>query len=217
MGNIFIKICGITTAEMAYFCGIKGADAIGIVCVPTSKRFAETNIIKEMVLASRESHTKPILVFMNATYEMLINTCQDHKINWVQLHDEFSQLSAVDLPDYYHRIYVFSNNRSIKYIQHILITTHADAKRDFILIDNHLPGLGQVFDWDIFKNTLHKSLATLGFRWLLAGGLKIENIKTALKSLLPDGIDISSGVENSSQKKDYLLIENFIRVVRGNS
>lgn len=58
-------------------------------------------------------------------------------------------------------------------------------------------GSGKCFDWKLLKN------ATLPRPWFLAGGLDINNIKKALDSCSPAGIDINSGVEIEPGIKDH--------------
>ena len=47
-------------------------------------------------------------------------------------------------------------------------------------------------------------------KWMLAGGLNIENIEKAIDITKAPAIDISSGLEIMKGVKDPKLIENFI-------
>ena len=51
-------------------------------------------------------------------------------------------------------------------------------------------------------------------KWMLAGGLNINNIEKAIKISNPPAIDISSGVEISKGIKDPDMIKNFITKCR---
>ena len=49
--------------------------------------------------------------------------------------------------------------------------------------------------------------------YMLAGGLNVHNIESAIKKLNPWGVDVSSGVEEKGCKSKA-LIEEFIKIVR---
>ena len=50
-------------------------------------------------------------------------------------------------------------------------------------------GSGKKFDWSIVE------AATLPRPFFLAGGLTPENVEEAIRTVRPDGVDVSSGVE----------------------
>ena len=63
---------------------------------------------------------------------------------------------------------------------------------------------GTSFDWSVFALPL--SL------WILAGGLRPDNVGTAIDVLQPGMVDVASGVEYSqSTRKNPALIEAFIQ------
>ena len=66
----------------------------------------------------------------------------------------------------------------------------ADEKTAGILFDGSSPGAGKTFDWNLLKN-IQKTDKLL----FLAGGLTPENAAQAVKTVAPDVVDVSSGVE----------------------
>ena len=50
--------------------------------------------------------------------------------------------------------------------------------------------------------------------WLLAGGLRPDNVAEALRVTGAPGADVSSGVETAPGQKSPELIKNFIAAVR---
>ncbi len=75
--------------------------------------------------------------------------------------------------------------------------------------DNDLPGgNGLKFDWKLIQNNNWK------FPWFLAGGLKEENLFEALKKTNAKQVDVSSGVEDKTGKKDVYKIKAFVKKVK---
>ena len=79
---------------------------------------------------------------------------------------------------------------------------------DILLFDapsETLPGgNGKKFDWDILKDYKSKR------KWMLAGGLNIDNVEEALDITKAPAIDISSGLEIKKGVKDPKMIEDFV-------
>lgn len=85
------------------------------------------------------------------------------------------------------RIWKAFKIRSVEDIEHA-----NKSLADRVVLDNGY-GTGKVFDWNLLKGIQIRD-------FLLAGGLKPENIPDAIKELSPWGIDISSGVETEKRK-----------------
>lgn len=75
-----------------------------------------------------------------------------------------------------------------------------------------LGGTGRAFDWQATA----ADLAQLGRppRLVLAGGLNPENVIRAIRTLEPDVVDVSSGVESSPGVKDRDLMRRFVDAAR---
>ena len=100
----------------------------------------------------------------------------------------------------------------VRTIQDVKISEEFKNFCDMILFDTktntQFGGTGTSFDWKLLKNF------KISKKWMVAGGLNINNIKEALETTKPDIVDISSGVEKELGIKDNHIINNFIRKVK---
>ena len=78
------------------------------------------------------------------------------------------------------------------------------SSADFILLDNHIPGSGQCFDWSLLQN--------ISRPFFLAGGLNLQNIIEALQ-IHPYALDVSSGVE-IDKVKNLEKMKAFVQAAR---
>ena len=196
MSYLRVKICGITRSEDALCAESVGADAVGFIFVPGTKR-----AISVAQAAAISSGLGPLIarvgVFRDASIEEILEALHTVKLTAIQLHgsetDDFAARVAMHVP-------------VIRAISHGTALPAADT----LLIDGLEAGSGQTFDWNMLETT-----ALRGRRWLLAGGLTPQNVASAVKKLQPWGVDVSSGVESAPGIKDHAKISAFIAAARG--
>ena len=76
---------------------------------------------------------------------------------------------------------------------------------------DELPGgNSKSFDWNLLKD------AKIKLPWFVSGGINESNIKKIKKTINPNGIDLSSGVEESLGKKSNEKINNLLKVFYDN-
>ena len=68
-------------------------------------------------------------------------------------------------------------------------------------------GTGRTFDWKLVPRDLPRP-------WMLSGGLTVDNVVDAVRTMHPWGVDVSSGVEVAKGIKDATKIAAFIEGVR---
>jgi len=76
------------------------------------------------------------------------------------------------------------------------------------IFEGQKSGQGAAVDW-----SRAATFAESG-QMILAGGLAAHNVAEALAIVRPFGVDVSSGVESESGRKDGQLISEFVRAVR---
>ena len=207
MNNIFeIKVCGINdeiSMNAALNCKV---DYVGLVFYPNSPRNISINLSRELI-KSRNKTTKIVALTVDPSDDFLNEIKKTINPDYIQLHGNENSRRCLDIK---HKI-------NIPLIKGINVSNKIDLLRkkkefedicDILLLDapsEALPGgNGKKFDWDILKNFKSKK------KWMLAGGLNIENIENAIHITKAPAIDISSGLEIRKGLKDPKLIKDFV-------
>lgn len=204
-----IKICGIKTPELAFEAANLGANFIGIVFHARSKRFVHPQAAKKICEAAEKGSAQVVGVFIDHNVSEILNICDLTGIKMAQLHGATSKKEAFKLPQNLKRIYVVN----VGYDGKILDSDdkenigHLDSKRDFLLFDGIDAGSGKPFSFNQFS-------CIYNVPFFLAGGLNINNVEKAVSVIHPDGVDVSSGVENNAGEKEPDLIKEFIARVK---
>ena len=88
---------------------------------------------------------------------------------------------------------------------------------DAVLLDPRVEGrdggTGVVLPWESLVEPLSALRAIGPARLVLAGGLRPENVAEAIRTLEPDVVDVSSGVERSPGVKDHERMRAFADAV----
>jgi phosphoribosylanthranilate isomerase len=71
-------------------------------------------------------------------------------------------------------------------------------------------GTGRVHDWSISARIVVASRVPV----MLAGGLTPDNVRAAIRTVQPWGVDVNSGVESADGRKDPLLVKRFVTEAR---
>lgn len=206
-----IKICGVTCVEDAVLAARLGADALGLNFHPASPRCIDQNQARA-ILDSLPPFVTPVGVFVDPTLEaMATQVLPLGRLRMLQRHGP----PAVECPFGFTQIVPFAlrGPETLQEIQdYLLRCQQVSALPSAILIDAFVPGqvggTGQTAPWQLLE----------GFRpgvpWILAGGLKLDNVREAICRLRPDAVDVASGVEGRPGRKDPEKLRRFIDQVR---
>lgn len=82
------------------------------------------------------------------------------------------------------------------------------ARQQRVLFEGPRSGTGQVADWSAAQALVDRC------ELILAGGLAPANVESAISSVRPFGVDVSSGVEEAPGRKSPALIEWFVSRAR---
>lgn len=196
-----VKICGITRPEDAVVAERAGADAIGLIFAPSSKRRVDRAAARAIV-ATVGPFLVRVGVFVDADLEQVVDLVQELRLDAVQLHGHESEAYAAEV------------RRSARVVRALAfgpgVTPQALAAypADAILLDAAAPGSGRAFGWQ-------EAGAWRGHpRLVLAGGLTPGNVAAGVRALWPYAVDVASGVEAAPGVKDAALVMAFVRAAR---
>lgn len=198
---MIIKICGVTSIEIAKAVEDYGANWIGFVFANSSRKITPE---KAQVIAEQLSpQLKKVGVFVNESVETMNQIAKKIGLDYIQLHGDESAETAKQLN------YPVIRALSINDINDQFEFNYPAA---YYLIDSpgetYRGGSGKTFNWDRLK-----TLAIDQKKVILAGGLSPTNIHQAIQTVQPTGVDVSSGVETDG-KKDIDKIKQFIKNAR---
>ena len=210
---MIFKICGLREKDSLICCEANKVDFFGLVFYEKSPRNINRNKAKQLVEFSKNLSIKPVGVFVNHKISDLKNIIRLLNLKYIQLHGEENQSYINEIKKEF----------KLKIIKKISIKNQSDLNKindieniDFLLFDykpksNELPGgNSKSFDWSLLKGV------TIKLPWFISGGINESNIKNIQKTINPNGIDLSSGVERSLGIKSNKKINNLFRLFYDN-
>lgn len=206
MKPVAVKICGITTVDDGLAAAAAGADALGFVFYPPSPRAVNVEQARALAAALPPFVTR-VGVFANAAAGEVRGVAEKVGLDVVQLHGDESPQG---IEGYGRR--VVKALRVSGSIDAAMVVRYVDAGCA-ILLDTasqvEYGGTGRTFDWGLIRE-IRARIPYL----VLAGGLDAENVGEAIRSVQPDAVDVSSGVEVRPGRKDAERVRAFIAAVR---
>ena len=203
-----IKVCGMTLPEQVNALDDMGVSLAGFIFYPKSPRFVGNMISPEKIKKIKGRIAK-VGVFVNATYDELMKTVEEYRLDMVQLHGDETPRYCEKIADYISVIKAFrmSENDNIEWT----IKPYQDVC-DMFMFDTMgagYGGTGKKFNWDVLKN------AVINKPFLLSGGIepgdeqKLKEFanEPVAKSLFAVDInskfEITAGVKNMDKVKGF--------------
>jgi phosphoribosylanthranilate isomerase len=215
---MWIKICGNTNLDDACFAAECGASAVGFVFAP-SPRQVEVDVVRE-ITARLPQQVEKYGVFVDAGFDEIVSTVSNAGLTGVQLHRSPDALLPSRLREHFARrplrIGILSvlryKGQDLEFEQQLTEMRGNDAI-DGVLVDSStaraVGGTGITFNWLAAQGSFQR--AAPHFRLIAAGGLAPQNVRQAIQTLRPWGVDVVSGVESAPGKKDPVRVRAFIR------
>jgi phosphoribosylanthranilate isomerase len=207
-----VKICGITNIRDAHLALDAGADMLGFIFYPKSRRYVTPKQVRAITaeLCSRPLNAMPRLVgvFVDRDPRQVTDIMTCCNLDDAQLHGRETPETVTEIAERGFGVIKAFRVRDARTVNEI-----AKYRATAYLLDayapNQLGGTGHSFDWSLAIPAKKYG------RIVLAGGLSADNVNLAIKSVQPWGVDVSSGIEISPGLKDPQKLIRFIQAAKG--
>jgi phosphoribosylanthranilate isomerase len=199
-----VKICGITNEEDALCAAKLGATALGFIFYLHSPRNIKPADARKIVSAMPAELVK-VGVFVNEKAAQIKRVMKYCALDMIQLHGDESPAYCRHFPAYQViKAVELKNDDDFNYASSYDVAA--------ILVDSRHAGLyggtGKKANWELACRIKNKKPL------ILSGGLSEENIAAAIKAVMPDALDINSGVESGPGKKDHAKLARIFDIIR---
>jgi phosphoribosylanthranilate isomerase len=209
--SVEAKICGLSTPETLDAAVAAGARFVGFVTYPRSPRHIASNDVLKALGARVPEGVIRTGLFVDPDDALLDERLATGAIDLVQLH-------GAETPE---RVAAIKARTGKPVMKVIKVGQASDVERgiaDYAAVadrlmfegaEGSLPGGNAIaFDWTFLAGR------TVPLPWLLAGGLRPDNVGEAVRVTGARGVDVSSGVESSRGVKSVDLIRAFLDRVK---
>lgn len=209
--TIEAKICGLSTPETVDAAVAAGARFVGFVTYPRSPRHVASNDVLKALGARVPKDVIRTGLFVDPDDALMDERLATGAIDLLQLH-------GAETPE---RVAAIKARTGKPVMKVIKVGQAGDAERGiaayaavadrlmFEGAEGTLPGGNAIaFDWTLLSGR------TVPLPWLLAGGLRPDNVAEAVRVTGAHGVDVSSGVESSRGVKSIELIRAFLDRVK---
>lgn len=197
------KICGFTQVDDAVTAANLGVDAIGLVFYPPSPRLVSIEQALSIVYAL-PAFVTVVALFVNEQEAQIRNVLNNVPIDCIQFHGD----EPVAACRVYNKPYI----KAIRMKPDVNVREIAEQYHDAsaLLLDAYHPrikgGSGSQFNWDLIPKQCSLPV-------ILAGGLRVDNVRLAVETVKPYALDVSSGVELDKGFKDAAKMATFIKEI----
>lgn len=194
-----VKICGMTRLQDVQAAVEAGADALGFVFAPLSRRVLQPELATELVRAV-PAFVSRVGLFMDQDYDTVRRIIDRVPLNLLQFHgrEDAAFCRRFGLP--YVKAVAMGSGPSLEQ------AGEAFADAAALLLDSHrsgeVGGTGRTFEWE--------GIPALDLPVILAGGLTPANVRQAVRQVRPWAVDVSSGVEDAPGIKSAEKMQTFI-------
>ena len=189
-----VKICGLTNYDDAMYAVDAGADALGFVFYKKSPRYISFEDTAK-IIEKLPPFIQKVGLFVEHTIDDINKFAPLSKIDIAQIHFDVDNkfLSQID----------FKTLPVVRAKSSTDIIKFADRYRLVDAYSESYGGSGKRLNLEWFNNIDCSKI-------IIAGGLEPNNLNQ-LKGYNFFGVDVSSGVESSKGKKDFMKVKEFIQ------
>ena len=204
-----VKICGLTSRENALEAIRLGADALGFNLYPGSKRHLALDREAEWIRALPPFVTRAA-VLVNASLDEALRVAAHAAIDIVQFHGDEDEAYCAKFAEA-GRPFI----KALRLRDAASIASAPHFSTENLLLDadagGAFGGTGTLIDLGLAAECVRRHP---GLKFILAGGLKPENVANAVRTGRPYAVDVASGVESAPGIKDAGKMRAFIGALK---
>lgn len=166
------------------------------------------------IIKTFDEHTHSVIISYSSSASEAIELCDKLGSKIIQLHGQINLNEIKKFKELKPDVTVIKSlvigENTIKKLESIITEYNQDI--DAFITDTFDPdtgasgATGKTHDWKISKKFVELSPKPV----ILAGGLNPENVYEAIIQVKPAGVDVHTGVENSTGRKDKTLLNKFV-------
>jgi len=195
-----VKICGLMRLEDVQAVNTYLPDYIGLIFAPSRRRLSIAQA--QALCGALSGDIQRVGVFVNEDPDVMMDIKRACDLDVLQIYQDDPKQDAVPEGEVW---------RCIRVKDESSLDAIGKLGADAYLLDAYSSkaygGVGETFNWALAQKAA--ALADI----VLAGGLTPDNVETAILSVSPYAVDVSSGVETYGQK-DADKIRDFILKAR---
>jgi phosphoribosylanthranilate isomerase len=208
-----VKFCGMTRPQDAALGAEIGASYIGVVFADGPRRVTPTQA--RTILDAAGDTVKRVGVFGTNAPEEIQRASDVVLLDVVQLHADPTPADVSAIRESFDGEIWAAVRISATHIPSEAESLFDVA--DAVVLDaksgEGLGGTGRALPWNALATDLARDRGSSAV--VLAGGLNPTNVGSAIKTLAPDVVDVSSGIESEPGVKDPWLMRQFFAAVAG--
>ncbi len=218
--GLWIKICATTNLDDALASIAAGADALGFILTGSKRQVTPDQAAA--ISSALPPQIEKVGVVVNETPEALAILAHQIGLTALQLHGDEP---PARLRDYRRTLPGLKIIKTLQARELLAGPARLDGylaardSYDAILLDSGSPaargGTGVPFDWNAALPLVQRIREVAPV--IIAGGLNQDNVGAAIRIFDPFGVDVVSGVELSTGKKDPAKLRDFIAAARAAS
>ena len=213
-----IKVCGMTDIDQLHQLGELGVEFAGLIFYPNSPRYVLKHGLRGDMLKREKIKPYKVGVFVDASYDQIMNYVDDYGLDMVQLHGTETPYECAKVANYINVIKAFRFMEN----DHVMWTIkdyYGDA--DMFLFDTGVApkegegeklygGTGRKFNWNRLRGL------DIGKPFFLSGGIQPGDaglVREFQKDAVAKDlfvVDINSGFESSPGVKDMDKVKYFL-------
>lgn len=212
-GGLRLKVCGMTDLQQLHQLGSMGVEFAGMIFYHKSPRFVLRHLNGELVKRAKLKVYK-VGVFVNASYEEIMNHVDNFGLDMVQLHGDESPRFCEQVSSYIQTIKAFRIAADDNIPWKIREFYEACDMFLFDTMGAGYGGTGKKFNWEMLKGLDIKK------PFFLSGGIEPGDA-AAIKEFMKEevsrnlfALDVNSKFETAPGVKDLGLVKRFVEEIK---